>query len=237
MIKCGKAFTIKVITIVLLVGFIVPVVPVFAQSNEQKQVTNTYQNPVVPGSYYDPSIVMVGKMFYLVNTTFQFFPGISICESEDLVHWKHISNVLTSSADLNLDSYPDNLGVWACDISYSNNSFYIFYCLVHCVKSKNINIRGNYMVHSKSINSPWSKPIQLNEEGNDPSHFIDDDGEHYMVYSAGISRGIGNKIVKLNKDCSKVVDGPFWQNWGEQKRRRATSLQKKWVLLSFNGFR
>lgn len=66
------------------------------------------------------------------------------------------------------------------------------------------------MVKSKSIMGPWSKPVQLTDNGNDPSHFVDPNGDHYMLYAAGIPTGNGTKIVKLNKECTKIVEGPFW---------------------------
>ncbi len=197
---------------------IVSTVPMVVAQNKTESSGRKYNNPVLPGSYCDPAVVRVGRKFYMVNTTFQFFPGISVCESEDLVHWKHITNVLNTKSDVFLDNYPDNLGVWACDIAYFDETFYIFYCMVYVTNDRKINVRGNYVVHAKQINGPWSTPLQLTTEGNDPSHFMDDDGEHYMVYAAGIPKGYGNKIVKLDRACTKVVEGPFWLNWGEEKR-------------------
>ena len=184
--------------------------------NRDVDSKNKYTNPIAPGSFCDPSAVRVGKKFYMVNTTFQFFPGISISESEDLVHWKHIGNVLTRQSDVNLNKYPDNLGVWAPDISYHDGEFYVFYCEVLVTADRKTNIRGNYMVKSKNILGPWSTPVQLTTEGNDPSHFIDEDGSHYMLYAAGLPRGNKTKIVKLNNECTKVVEGPFWIEWGEE---------------------
>jgi len=178
---------------------------------------NHYTNPVLSGSYCDPSLVRVGNKYYMVNTTFQFFPGLSICESEDLVHWKQIGYVLTRQSDVNLDKYPDNLGLWAADISWHEGKFYVFYCEVFVTGDRTTNIRGNYVVTAENILGPWSTPVQLTTEGNDPSHFIDDDGSHYMLYAAGLPRGDRTKIVKLNKECTKVVDGPHWIVWGAEK--------------------
>lgn len=207
-------------TIILL--FLLFLAPATILRSQDKQVISglkgcLYTNPVLPGSFCDPSLVRVGKKFYMVNTTFQFFPGISICESEDLVHWKHIANVLTRQSDVNLNKYPDNLGIWAPDISYHDGIFYVFYCEVFVTGDRKINVRGNYLVTAKNILGPWSIPIQLTTEGNDPSHFIDDDGTHYMLYAAGLPRGNKTKIVKLNNECTKVVEGPFWMAWGDEK--------------------
>ena len=178
----------------------------------------TYQNPVIPGFHPDPSLVRVGEDYYLVNSTFQYFPAIIISHSNDLVHWKQIGHVFAKSEELDLMPFFDGCGIWAPDISYHDGEFYIFYCLVQLTKNRSVNVRGNYMVKSRNILGPWSKPVQLTTEGNDPSHFVDDDGTHYMCYAGGIPKGGATKIVKLSPDCTKVVDGPFWVEYGGEKR-------------------
>ncbi len=183
-----------------------------------KAAEETYTNPVIPGFHPDPSIVRVGEDFYLVNSTFQYFPAIRISHSKDLVHWRPIGHVFTRSDELDLRSFFDGMGIWAPDISYHDGEFYIFYCLVQLSKDRSVNVRGNYMVKSKSINGPWSVPVQITAEGNDPSHFVDDDGTHYMCYAGGISKGSATKIVKLSPDCTRVVAGPFWIDYGGEKR-------------------
>ena len=178
----------------------------------------TYRNPVLPGFFPDPSVVRAGEDYYLVNSTFQYFPAIIISHSKDLVHWEQIGHVFAKSEELDLTGFYDGCGIWAPDISYHDGEFYVFYCLVQLKKDRSVNVRGNYMVKSKNILGPWSKPAQLTTDGNDPSHFVDDDGAHYMLYAAGIPKGSATKIVKLNKDCTKVVDGPFWVDYGGEKR-------------------
>ena len=73
------------------------------------------------------------------------------------------------------------------------------------------------MVRSKDIMGPWSEPVQITDFGNDPSHFVDDDGQHYMLFAAGIPEGNGTQIVKLNSECTKIVEGPFWLNTDGKK--------------------
>jgi len=170
----------------------------------------TYTNPVNPGFFPDPSTIRVGKDYYTVNSTFEYFPGIIISHSKDLVNWKQIGHVFSKSEDLDLAHFFDGMGIWAPDISYYNGEFYIFYCTVQLSKDRSTNVRGNYMVKSKSILGPWSKPAQITDFGSDPSHFVDDDGEHYMLFAAGIPTGNGTKIVKLTKDCTKMAEEPRW---------------------------
>jgi xylan 1,4-beta-xylosidase len=181
-------------------------------------LAGTYQNPVIPGFHPDPSVVRVGGDYYLVNSTFQYFPAIIISHSKDLVHWEQIGHVFTKNEELDLTRFHDGCGIWAPDISWHDGEFYVFYCLVQLTRDRSVNTRGNYMVKSKSILGPWSRPVQLTEEGNDPSHFVDDDGFHYMLYAAGIPKGSATKIVRLSRDCTKVEEGPFWVEYGGEKR-------------------
>lgn len=179
---------------------------------------STYQNPVIPGFFPDPSMVRVGSDYYLVNSTFQYFPGIIISHSTDLVHWRQIGHVFSEPSSLDLTGFDDGCGIWAPDISYHDGEFFIFHCLVQLKKDRSVNVRGNYVTRAKSILGPWSKPVQLTEEGNDPSHFVDDDGTHYMLYAGGIPKGSATKISKLNPECTRVVDGPHWIDYGGEKR-------------------
>jgi xylan 1,4-beta-xylosidase len=169
-----------------------------------------YTNPVNPGFFPDPSTVRVGNDYYTVNSTFEYFPGIIISHSKDLVNWKQITHVFNKSEDLDLTHFFDGMGIWAPDISYYNGEFYIFFCTVQLSKDRTTNVRGNFMVKSKSIYGPWTKPVQITTFGSDPSHFVDTDGEHYMLFAAGIPTGNGTKIVKLNKECTKMVEEPRW---------------------------
>jgi xylan 1,4-beta-xylosidase len=187
-----------------------------------------YANPVIPGFFPDPSVVRVGDDYYCVNSTFEYFPAIIISHSRDLINWKQIGHVFTKSEDVDLTHFFDAMGMWAPDISYHDGEFYIFYCTVQLSKDRSTNVRGNYMVKSKNILGPWSKPVQLTDNGNDPSHFVDENGEHYMLYAAGIPQGNGTKIVKLSKDCTKIVEGPFWlKTEGKKAAPEGPHLLKK----------
>jgi len=203
----------------------------FAQTPTPK----TFSNPVITGFFPDPSVVRIGEDYYCVHSTFEYFPGIVISHSKDLVHWKQIGHVFSKSEDLDLTKFLDGMGIWAPDISYYQGELYIFYCTVQLSKDRSTNVRGNYCIKQPYLpktldtnstqqshpgtskkNPPmelpdsWSKPVQLTDFGNDPSHFVDTNGDHYMLFAAGIPTGNGTKIVKLNKECSKIVEGPYW---------------------------
>lgn len=205
-----------------LLAMILGCLPLCAQSSPDDgsaaPSSSTYRNPVLPGFFPDPSLVRVGEDYYLINSTFQYFPAIIISHSRDLVHWKQIGHVFDRSEELDLNGFFDGCGIWAPDISYHDGEFFIFYCLVQLTKDRSVNVRGNYMIRSKSILGPWSQPVRLTDEGNDPSHFVDDDGSHYLLYAGGIPKGSATKISKLSPDCTRVVEGPFWIEYGGEKR-------------------
>ena len=189
---------------------IFPILLLFGFVNAQCPAPKAYTNPVMAGFFPDPSVVRVDDDYYLVNSTFEYFPAIVISHSKDLVNWQQIGHVFSKSEDLDLTYFFDGMGIWAPDISYHDGEFYVLYCLVQLSKDRTTNVRGNYMIKSKSINGPWSRPARITDFGSDPSLFVDDDGENYMLFAAGIPSGNGTKIVKLNKECTKMVEQPRW---------------------------
>lgn len=137
-----------------------------------------YRNPILPGFYPDPSICRRGDDYFLINSSFSYFPGIPIFHSKDLVHWKQIGNVLERSSQLQLDGLGVSSGVYAPAIEYneSNQTFYIINTVVGGI--------GNFIVKSKDPFKGWSEPIKLPEvKGIDPSIFFDEDGKSYIVCS------------------------------------------------------
>lgn len=196
--------------------------------NSGAQNPESYTNPVMSGFFPDPSTIRVGDDFYTITSTFQYFPALAISHSKDLVNWEQVSYVFNDDNPIDLRHFYDGCGLWAPDISFYNGEFYVFYCLVQLKPDRSVNVRGNYMTKSKSVFGPWSKPVQLTDHGSDPSHFVDDNGDHYMLYAAGIPKGNGTKIVKLNKECTKVIEGPFWMETdGKKAAPEAPHLMKK----------
>ncbi|MGA7160918.1 MAG: family 43 glycosylhydrolase, partial [Bacteroidota bacterium] len=94
------------------------------------QNTPTFTNPIIAGFYPDPSVCRVGKDFYLVNSTFSYFPGITVYHSRDLVHWKLVGHVLNRPEQLNLDGQGVSRGLFAPSIRYHNGLFYVTCTLV-----------------------------------------------------------------------------------------------------------
>jgi xylan 1,4-beta-xylosidase len=134
----------------------------------------SYRNPVLAGFYSDPSVTRVGDKFYLVTSTFAYFPGIPVFESGDLVHWKQIGNVIERPAQLDFDGLGVSRGVFAPDIAFHDGRFYVI--------NTAVDSGGNYFVTAKNPAGPWSDPVWLKDlDGIDPSLFFDEDGKAYVV--------------------------------------------------------
>ena len=133
-----------------------------------------YVNPILAGFYPDPSIVRVGEDYYLVTSSFAYFPGVPIFHSRDLVHWTQIGHVLDRASQLPLDGLGISRGVFAPTLRYHDGTFYMITTLVDA--------GGNFFVTAKNPSGPWSDPIWLPEvDGIDPSIFFDDDGKAYVT--------------------------------------------------------
>lgn len=134
-----------------------------------------FYNPVLPGWYSDPSICTNGKDYFLVTSSFSYFPGVPIFHSTDLVNWKQIGHVLDRPEQLPLDGQRISEGIFAPAITY--NPFNETYYMV------TTNIRkGNFFVKTKDPFGPWSDPIWLPEvQGIDPSFYFDEDGRAYIL--------------------------------------------------------
>lgn len=132
-----------------------------------------YQNPILAGFYPDPSICRAGDDYYLINSTFAYFPGIPIFHSRDLTHWTQIGHVISRPTQLNYDGLGVTRGLFAPAISYHNGTFYVVCTLVDG--------GGNFLVTAKDPAGPWSDPVWLNFDGIDPSLFFDDNGRAWLV--------------------------------------------------------
>lgn len=135
----------------------------------------SYRNPILAGFYPDPSITRAGERFYLVNSTFTYFPGIPVFESSDLVHWRHIGNVIDRPSQLRFDGLGVSRGVFAPSISYHDGLFYVV--------DTAADSGGNFLSTARDPAGPWSDPAWLPQlEGAiDPSLFFDRDGKSYLL--------------------------------------------------------
>jgi xylan 1,4-beta-xylosidase len=184
--------------VLMLVGFFIL---------QTGRAAETFQNPVLPGFHPDPSVCRVGDDYYLVNSSFEFFPGVPIFHSKDLVHWRQIGYCLTRKSQLNLDHARASGGIYAPTLRYHDGVFYMITTLV--------DKGGNFFVTATNPAGPWSEPVWVDHAGIDPSLFFDDDGSVYYTRHDGM--GDGDIVqAKINLKTGKL-DGepkPIWKGTG-----------------------
>ncbi len=135
-------------------------------------MSKTYRNPILPGFYPDPSFCRVGDDYYMVTSTFEYFPGLPIFHSRDLVHWRQIGHALDRPSQLPLDGVRPSGGLYAPTIRFHDGVFYVINTLVAGTKES-----GNFIVTATDPAGPWSEPYWLKDApGIDPSLLFDDDG-------------------------------------------------------------
>ena len=142
-----------------------------------------FTNPVIPGFYPDPSICRVGDDYYLVTSTFEYFPGVPVFHSKDLINWRQIGHCLLSKEQLSLERSWSSGGIFAPTIRYHDGWFYM--------STTNVSGIGNFYVRSKHPKGPWSDPITVRQKGIDPSILFDDDGRVYFHTSSTYDQGHG----------------------------------------------
>ena len=153
------------------------IIMVACSSMKNKNLKFQFNNPILSGFYPDPSICKVDSNFYLINSTFSYFPGIPIFHSKNLVSWKLIGHVMSRPEQMKLDGLGLSRGIFAPAISYNNGTFYVVCTLVDA--------GGNFVVTSDRPEGPWSNPVWLPQvDGIDPSLFFDNDGKAYLVYNS-----------------------------------------------------
>ena len=217
-------------------------------------LSKMYHNPVRTGFFPDPSIVRVGNDYYMVNSTFAFFPCIPVSHSTDLVHWQIIGHGITNPEWSMLDGIRSGNGYWAPDISYHDGRFYITVTLRlnddplpaeafpgelasvdkadfvgesisviggHAYKDGRPLLRHNdnaqafrlqIVVSSDRPEGPYSRPAIIEEDGIDPSLFVDTDGRRYMLLNRGA------RILELDSTATHRISPAEMLYYGDNKR-------------------
>jgi xylan 1,4-beta-xylosidase len=163
------------------------------------------RNPILPGFNPDPSIVRVGDDYYIATSTFEWFPGVQIHHSRDLVHWHLLTRPLRRPSQLNMLGDPDSCGIWAPCLTYADGLFYLIYTDVKRYGrttqggSSGASLRDfhNYLVTCPAIDGNWSDPVYLNSSGFDPSLFHDDDGRKYLLNMLWDHRPAHNRFAGI----------------------------------------
>lgn len=135
---------------------------------------------ILSGFHPDPSLCRVGDDFYIATSTFEWYPGVRIYHSRDLVNWRLAATPLNRADLLDLRGVPDSCGVWAPCLSYADGKFWLAYTVVRRFDG-NFKDTHNYLTTAPTIEGPWSERVYLNSSGFDPSLFHDDDGRKWLL--------------------------------------------------------
>ncbi len=140
-----------------------------------------YKNPIIKGFYPDPSVCAANGKYYMVCSSFQFFPGVPLFESSDLVNWKQIGHCLTRKSQLELDGARSSGGVYAPTIRFNDGRFYMV--------TTNTSTGENFYIFTDDIYGEWSEPIIIKQGGIDPS-LLFDDGHAYFISNGADDNGV-----------------------------------------------
>lgn len=174
---------------------------------------NYITNPVLKGFNPDPSILRVGDDYYIATSTFEWFPGVQIHHSKDLIHWKLIKRPLDRISQLDMRGANGSEGVWAPCLSYDKGVFYLIYTNVKLWGYGGGRDLHNYLVTTTDIEGEWSEPIFLNSSGFDPSLFHDEDGRKWLVnmlwdHRKGKNQFAGIVLQEYSEEEKRLV-GPI----------------------------
>jgi xylan 1,4-beta-xylosidase len=178
----------------------------------------TIRNPILPGFNPDPSIVRVDDDYYIATSTFEWYPGVQIHHSRDLVNWRLLTRPLRRASQLNLLGDPDSCGVWAPCLTHAGGKFWLIYTDVKRfgrssmggTSAASMRDFHNYLVTCPTIDGEWSDPVYLNSSGFDPSLFHDADGRKYLVnmlwdYRPGANRFAGIVLQEYSVQDRKLI--------------------------------
>jgi xylan 1,4-beta-xylosidase len=192
--------------------FMSPLILIFGCSqhlNQNPVETDSvaYSNPVISGFNPDPSVCSVGEDYYLVTSSFEYFPGVPVYHSRDLVNWEQIGYCLDRREQLNLEGMGLWQGIYAPVIRYHEGLFYMITTLVGG--------GGNFYVTASNPAGPWSDPVWVDDGQFDPSLFFDDDGKVYYTRRGptGIVQAeIDLKTGKLISPLKEITRGLIYRD-------------------------
>ena len=199
-------------------------------------------NPILPGFNPDPCIVRTGNDYYIVTSSFEWFPGIPIYHSKDLVNWKQIGHVLTRQSQLNMRGTYNSDGIFAPSITYHKGLYYVMFTNVQDGVDWAMKGYPNYIVTARNPMGPWSEPVQVDALGFDPSLFIDTDDKAYVLYRYFDHRpgqmgspGIG--MYPLDLKTLKPIGNPklIYTGWSRSSAEGPKMLKKDGYYYLFTA--
>jgi beta-xylosidase len=164
------------------------------QTNTNAKGDGYYVNPIFAGDYPDPSILRDGSDYYIVHSSFDYYPGLLIWHSKDLIHWAPVTNALHKYIG----------SVWAPDLVKYKNKYYIYF------PANNT----NYVVTADSMNGPWSDPVDLKIGNIDPGHITDAEGKRYLYFGGGGYVPLSDDGLSIAGELKHTYDGwPIPREW------------------------
>lgn len=166
-------------------------------------------NPIIRGFYPDPSVCKANGKYYMVCSSFEYFPGVPLFESEDLINWNQIGHCLTRKTQVDLHGIDSSGGVFAPTIRYNNGRFYMV--------TTNDTYHKNFYVYTDNIYGEWSEPVFVGQDGIDPSLFFEDGKTYFMSNGSDPSDNNGCIFqceidIETGKKLTESI--PVWKGSG-----------------------
>jgi len=156
--------------------------------------SNSFINPVFRGDYPDPSLLVDGDDFYIVHSSFEYYPGLTIWHSKDLMNWDPVCSALKKYVG----------SVWAPDLVKYGDRYYIYF------PAK----ATNYVIYADSVGGPWSDPVDLKVGNIDPGHVSDNKGRRYLYFSSGAWIELAEDGLSVKGELHHAYDGwPVPDDW------------------------
>ncbi|MDR0294423.1 MAG: glycoside hydrolase family 43 protein [Oscillospiraceae bacterium] len=165
----------------------------------------TYQNPVIKGFNPDPSVCRAGEDYYLVTSSFEYFPGVPVYHSKNLADWTLVGHCLTRREQLVLDGARPSGGIYAPTIRVHGGRFYM--------TTTNVSHRGNFIVTASDPRGPWSDPVWVTQGGIDPS-LLFDGGAVYFTSTDTIGGRTGIFLCELDPESLERRTEPVFLTAG-----------------------
>lgn len=190
-----------------------------------------YKNPVISGFYPDPSVCKADGKYYMVCSTFQYFPGVTLFESSDLINWEQIGHCLTRESQIMLNKINSSGGVFAPTIRYNNGRFYMV--------TTNDTTHQNFYVFTDNIYREWSDPVFVEQDGIDPSLYFEGEKVYFMSNGSD-DRGMNGVIqceidIETGKKLTKSRS--IWQGTGGRylEAPHLYKINNKYYLFAAEG--
>ena len=162
-----------------------------------------YRNPVLPGFHADPSVCRAGEDFYLVNSTFQYYPGVPVFHSKDLIHWEQVGACLTRESQVRIEGMDEQTGIYAPTIRYHEGRFYMVTTVFPS--------RKHFYVYTDDPNGEWSDPIYIDfcVGSCDPTLFFDNGKCYFLWKEGGWPVVNGDGTLQLDMQCQTLPQVPM----------------------------